>query len=55
MTDEVLAAAVARGIANFEATTGKVPDTFRLLLAHAPGPPAGHGLPRGPAHHPPHH
>ena len=44
MTDEVLAAAVARGIANFEATTGKVPDTFRLLLAHAPGAFAGYGL-----------
>ena len=44
MADEVLEAAVARGIANFEATTGRVPDAFRLLLQHAPGAFAGYGL-----------
>lgn len=44
MADDLLAAAVARGIANFEATTGQVPETFRLLLTHAPGAFAGYGL-----------
>jgi alkylhydroperoxidase/carboxymuconolactone decarboxylase family protein YurZ len=44
MADDVLEAAVARGIANFEATTGRVPDAFRLLLQHAPGAFAGYGL-----------
>lgn len=43
-TDDLLAAAVARGVANFEATTGRVPDAFRLLLEHAPGAFAGYGL-----------
>lgn len=44
MADDLLDAAVARGIANFEATTGRVPDSFRLLLDHAPGAFAGYGL-----------
>ena len=44
MTDELMEAAVARGIANFEATTGRLPDTFALLLRHAPGAFAGYGL-----------
>lgn len=44
MAEELLDAAVARGIANFEATTGRVPDAFRVLLDHAPGAFAGYGL-----------
>lgn len=44
MADDLLDAAVARGIANFEATSGQVPDGFRLLLQHAPGAFAGYGL-----------
>jgi alkylhydroperoxidase/carboxymuconolactone decarboxylase family protein YurZ len=44
MADDLLDAAVARGIANFEATAGQVPEGFRLLLRHAPGAFAGYGL-----------
>lgn len=44
MADDVLDAAVARGIANFAATSGRIPDTFRVLLEHAPGAFAGYGL-----------
>lgn len=51
--DDVMAAAVARGIANFVATTGRVPDHFRLLLDHAPGAFAGYGLLREAAMRPP--
>jgi alkylhydroperoxidase/carboxymuconolactone decarboxylase family protein YurZ len=39
-------AAVAAGIANFEATHGAVPDSFQGLLRHAPGAFAGYGLMR---------
>jgi alkylhydroperoxidase/carboxymuconolactone decarboxylase family protein YurZ len=42
--DDVLAAAVARGIANFEATSGQVPENFQLLLEYAPRAFAGYGL-----------
>lgn len=42
--DELLAAAVVRGIANFEATSGRVPEAFQVLLDHAPGAFAGYGL-----------
>lgn len=44
MTDALMDAAIARGIANFEATSGRVPEGFNLLLQHAPGAFAGYGL-----------
>lgn len=44
MTDALMEAAIARGIANFEATTGRVPEGFALLLQHAPAAFAGYGL-----------
>jgi AhpD family alkylhydroperoxidase len=36
--------AVARGIASFEATTGALPEGYKVLLAHAPGAFAGYGM-----------
>ena len=39
-------AAVAAGIASFEATHGGVPASFQPLLRHAPGAFAGYGLMR---------
>lgn len=39
-------AAVAAGIASFEATHGGVPESFRPLIRHAPGAFAGYGLMR---------
>lgn len=42
--NNVLDDAVRLGIANFEATRGSVPDTFKLLLEHAPAAFAGYGL-----------
>jgi alkylhydroperoxidase/carboxymuconolactone decarboxylase family protein YurZ len=44
--DELTKAAVAAGIANFEATHGSVPASFQPLLRHAPGAFAGYGLMR---------
>ena len=44
--DQVLADAIAMGIANMEATRGSVPDGFKILLDHAPGAFAGYGLMR---------
>ncbi len=46
MADEIRDAAVAAGIANFEATTGAVPESFQVLLQHAPAAFAGYGLMR---------
>ena len=45
MTD-LTAAAVAEGIANFEATRGEVPPNFRLMVEHMPAAFAGYGLTR---------
>jgi alkylhydroperoxidase/carboxymuconolactone decarboxylase family protein YurZ len=39
-------AAVAKGLASFMATFGRVPDNFELLAQHAPGAFAGYGLMR---------
>ena len=36
--------AIRMGVANFESTRGAVPDSFKLLLAHAPDAFAGYGL-----------
>ena len=36
--------AIRMGVANFESTRGAVPDSFALLLAHAPDAFAGYGL-----------
>lgn len=46
MSDEtpLLTAAITAGIANFESTRGSVPDSFKLLLEHAPAAFAGYGL-----------
>ena len=46
MPDEkvILADAIEMGIANFEATRGSVPDSFKLLLEHAPAAFAGYGM-----------
>ena len=43
---ELTEAAVASGIASFEATHGSVPPNFRTLMRHAPGAFAGYGLMR---------
>ena len=43
MTD-LLKAATEAGIANFTATSGRVPDSFQLLAKHAPAAFAGYGL-----------
>lgn len=40
----LLAEAIAAGVANFESTRGSVPDSFKLLLEHAPAAFAGYGL-----------
>lgn len=40
----ILAAAIAAGVSNFESTRGSVPDSFKLLLEHAPAAFAGYGL-----------
>lgn len=42
--DDLLKAAMAAGEANFTATSGRVPDTFKLLAEHAPAAFAGYGL-----------
>ena len=39
-------AAVAKGLASFMATFGRVPENFELLAQHAPGAFAGYGLMR---------
>lgn len=44
MRDDLIDAATRAGIANFEATSGRVPDNFRLLAEHAPAAFAGYGL-----------
>lgn len=46
MSDDkpLLTNAIAAGIANFESTRGSVPDSFKLLLEHAPAAFAGYGL-----------
>ena len=44
--DKMIDQAVKLGVANFEATRGSVPDSFKLLLEHAPGAFAGYGLMR---------
>lgn len=43
MTDLIKQATEA-GIANFTATSGRVPDSFQLLAKHAPAAFAGYGL-----------
>ena len=43
MTD-ILRAATDIGVANFTATSGRVPDSFQLLMKHAPAAFAGYGL-----------
>ncbi len=43
---DVTQQAVAAGLANFEKTHGRVPDSFRTLLNHAPEAFAGYGLMR---------
>ena len=40
----ILADAIEMGIANFEATRGSVPDSFKLLLEHAPAAFSGYGM-----------
>lgn len=42
--DPLLSDAIRRGIANFETTSGAVPDGFKLLLEHAPAAFAGYGM-----------
>jgi alkylhydroperoxidase/carboxymuconolactone decarboxylase family protein YurZ len=37
-------AATQAGIENFTATSGRVPDSFQLLMKHAPATFAGYGL-----------
>lgn len=44
--DELVEQAVRRGIENFKATRGSVPESFELLRQHAPGAFAGYGLMR---------
>jgi alkylhydroperoxidase/carboxymuconolactone decarboxylase family protein YurZ len=44
--DDLIDAAKQAGIASFEATTGRVPENFKLLAEHAPGAFAGYGLMR---------
>lgn len=46
MDDELVAAALEAGTANFEATSGRVPDNFTLLAEHAPAAFGGYGLMR---------
>jgi alkylhydroperoxidase/carboxymuconolactone decarboxylase family protein YurZ len=43
MTD-LLSQATEAGIANFTATSGRVPDSFQLLMKHHPAAFAGYGL-----------
>jgi alkylhydroperoxidase/carboxymuconolactone decarboxylase family protein YurZ len=43
---DITKAALAAGIASFEATHGGVPDSFQPLIRHAPGAFAGYGLMR---------
>jgi hypothetical protein len=43
---DITKAALAAGIASFEATHGGVPDSFQPLIRHAPGAFAGYGLTR---------
>jgi alkylhydroperoxidase/carboxymuconolactone decarboxylase family protein YurZ len=40
----ILADAIELGVANFVATRGAVPDSFKLLLEHAPAAFAGYGM-----------
>ncbi len=44
--DELTEIAIQRGVASFEATFGRVPDNFKLLIEHAPNAFAGYGLMR---------
>ena len=46
MADDIVAGASRIGIASFEATSGAVPENFRLLAEHAPAAFAGYGLMR---------
>ncbi|HVL71283.1 MAG TPA: hypothetical protein VM434_05290 [Beijerinckiaceae bacterium] len=46
MADDIVAGATRIGIASFEATSGAVPENFRLLAEHAPAAFAGYGLMR---------
>ena len=41
---ELTESATQKGIASFEATFGRVPESFALLAEHAPGAFAGYGL-----------
>lgn len=43
-SNEIVDEATRRGIANFESTTGTVPETFKMLLQHAPAAFAGYSL-----------
>jgi alkylhydroperoxidase/carboxymuconolactone decarboxylase family protein YurZ len=44
MNDDLIAAAKSAGFANFEATSGRVPENFKLLAEHAPAAFAGYGM-----------
>ena len=44
--NELIERAVQKGTASFEATSGHVPENFRLLAEHAEGAFAGYGLMR---------
>lgn len=43
---DILKRATEAGVANFTATNGRVPDSFQLLMRHAPAAFAGYGLMR---------
>jgi alkylhydroperoxidase/carboxymuconolactone decarboxylase family protein YurZ len=45
-SDELIEQATAIAAENFRATRGSVPESFQLLLEHAPGAFAGYGLMR---------
>lgn len=42
--NELVERAIRLGIENFETTRGAVPDSFKLLLEHAPAAFAGYGM-----------
>jgi len=44
MNDDLIAVAKSAGFANFEATSGRVPENFKLLAEHAPAAFAGYGM-----------
>ena len=44
MSNKLIDEARLAAVANFEATSGSVPENFRLLAEHAPAAFAGYGL-----------